>query len=86
MPLHRLTLPVAVSFALLCVPARAEDRVPAPAHATHPMDALTPLEISTATKILRDAGKIGDKSLIVSMTLEEPPKAEVRGWLKGEAF
>jgi primary-amine oxidase len=86
MPLHRLTLPVVAALTLLCVPARAEDRVPAPTRVAHPMDALTADEITTSTKILRDAGKLGDKSLIVSMSLEEPPKSEVRGWLKGEAF
>jgi primary-amine oxidase len=86
MPLHRLTLPVVAALTLLCVPARAEDRVPAPTRVAHPMDALTADEITTSTKILRDGGKLGDKSLIVSMSLEEPPKSEVRGWLKGEAF
>jgi primary-amine oxidase len=83
---HRFLLPFAVALALLCATARAEDRVPASMRATHPMDALTAEEITTSTKILRDAGKLGDSSRVVSMTLEEPPKAEVRGWLKGEAF
>jgi primary-amine oxidase len=86
MPFHRSTLPVALSVALLCATAHAEDRVPAAAHATHPMDALTADEIVTSNKILRSAGKLGDTSLVVSMTLKEPPKAEVRGWVKGEAF
>jgi primary-amine oxidase len=86
MPLSRLTLPVTVALALLCAPAHGEDRVPAPTRATHPMDALTPDEITTATKILRNAGKLAGNSLVVSMTLEEPPKSEVRSWLKGEAF
>jgi len=75
MPLHRLTLSVAAALILLCVPAYAEDRVAAPARATHPMDALTADEITVATKILRNAGKLADNSLVVSMTLEEPPKA-----------
>jgi primary-amine oxidase len=89
MQLLRLALPVAVTLAVLgaaASPAFAEDRVAAPARATHPMDALTADEITVATKILRNAGKLADTSLVVSMTLEEPPKAEVRGWLKGEAF
>jgi len=89
MPLLRLALPVAVTLAILgaaASPAYAEDRIPAPARATHPMDALTADEVTEATKILRNAGKLADDSLVVSMTLEEPPKAEVRGWLKGEAF
>ena len=46
MPLHRLTLSVAAALALLCATAHAEDRVPAPTRATHPMDALTADEIS----------------------------------------
>jgi primary-amine oxidase len=83
---HRISLPLAVTLALLFTTARAEDRVPAQPRATHPMDALTADEITTSTKILRNAGKLGGSSLVVSMTLEEPPKAEVRGWLKGEAF
>ncbi|HEY2248773.1 MAG TPA: hypothetical protein VGH70_15120, partial [Bradyrhizobium sp.] len=86
MPIHCLTIPVAVSLMLLCTAAGAQYRVAAPTRATHPMDALTADEITTATKLLRDAGKLGDKSLLVSMTLEEPPKAEVRGWIMGEAF
>lgn len=86
MPLHRLTLPVAVTLALLCATARAEDHVPAPTRATHPMDALTSGEITAATKILRTAGKLGANSLLVSMTLEELPKGEVRNWTKGKAF
>lgn len=86
MPHHRFTFAVTVILALLGAAAHAEERIPAPARATHPMDALTPDEITVATKILRDAGKLDGNALVVSMTLEEPPKSEVRGWLKGEAF
>src|SRR5215470_18692210 len=86
MPLFRTAFPVAVALVLLSAAAHAEDRVAAPMRATHPMDALTADEITTSTKILRNAGKLGDGSLVVSMTLEEPPKAEVRGWRAGEAF
>ena len=86
MPLHRLALPAVITLAFLCATVRAEDRVPAPTRATHPMDALTADEITAVTEILRDAGKLGDNALVVSITLEEPPKAEVRGWIKGKAF
>ena len=87
---HRL---VVVAFALLScsmlttsVPARAEEQVAAPLLATHPMDALTPDEITASAKILRAAGKLGDNVRIVSLSLEENPKAEVRAWTKGQPF
>jgi primary-amine oxidase len=87
MPLCRFGLPFAVILALLSAAwANAEDRVPAPTRTTHPMDALTAVEITAATTILRNAGKLPDGALVVSMTLEEPSKAEVRGWVNGEAF
>jgi primary-amine oxidase len=87
MPSHRLTFLFAFTLALLFAaasPTQADDRVPAPARATHPMDALTADEITAATRILRNAGKLSDSALVVSMTLEEPPKAEVRNWTKGK--
>src|SRR5581483_8368350 len=87
MPLYRFGLPFAVSLALLCAAwARAADRIPAPTRATHPMDALTAAELTTATRILRDAGKLPDGALVVSMALEEPAKAEVRGWTTCKAI
>jgi hypothetical protein len=58
--------------------------VAAPLLATHPMDALTPDEITASAKILRAAGKLGDNVRIVSLSLEENPKAEVRAWTKGQ--
>src|ERR1700759_2672291 len=83
---YRFSVPLVIPLAPLCATAGAEDRIPAPIRATHPMDALTAVEITAANRILREAGKLGGNTLIVSMTLEEPPKTEVRGWLKGEAF
>jgi primary-amine oxidase len=68
------------------VPVWAEERVPAIVRATHPMDALTPDEITASAKILRAAGKLGDTARIVSLTLEEPAKADVRAWTKGKPF
>jgi primary-amine oxidase len=50
------------------------------------MDALTPDEITASVKILRAAGKLGDNVRIVSLSLEENPKAEVRAWTKGKPF
>jgi primary-amine oxidase len=81
----------AVAFALLScsstgVPACAEEQVPALLLATHPMDALTPDEITASAKILRAADKLGDNVRVVSLSLEENPKAEVRAWTKGQPF
>jgi primary-amine oxidase len=85
--------PSLVALALLscsilttCVAASAEEQVAAPLLATHPMDALTPDEIMASAKILRAAGKLGDNVRIVSLSLEENPKAEVRAWTKGQPF
>ena len=87
---HRLG---AVALALLScamlttgVPARAEEQVPAPLLATHPMDALTPVEITASARILREAGKLGDDVQMVSLSLEENSKGEVRAWTKGQPF
>jgi len=67
-------------------PVAAEQRVPQPVQATHPMDALTPDEISASAAILRAAGKLGPAVRLVSLTLEENPKADVRAWSQGKPF
>lgn len=67
-------------------PAGAEQRVAAPKLAAHPMDALTPDEIMASATILRGAGKFGDTVRMVSLTLDESPKAEVRDWSAGKPF
>jgi primary-amine oxidase len=68
------------------VPVRAEERLAPPLHATHPMDALTADEITASAEILHAAGKLGGTVRLVSLTLEENPKAEVRAWTKGKPF
>jgi len=70
----------------MALPVCAEERVPGPQVATHPMDALTPDEIKASAKILREAGKFGDTVHLVSLTLEENPKVEVRAWTRGKPF
>ena len=57
-----------------------------PLQAAHPMDALTADEITASANILRAAGKLGGTALLVSLTLEENPKAEVRAWTPGKPF
>jgi primary-amine oxidase len=70
----------------LRVPVRAEERVARPLQAAHPMDALTADEITASANILRAAGKLGGTALLVSLTLDENPKAEVRAWTPGKPF
>jgi primary-amine oxidase len=86
--LFRLAAIALLSCAALATrtPVRAEEHVPAPLRATHPMDALTPDEIMASAKILRAAGKLGETVRLVSLTLEENPKAEVRAWTRGKPF
>ncbi len=68
------------------VPALAEERVAPPLRATHPMDALTAGEISAAAGILRAAGKLEGNARIVSLTMEENAKTEVKSWTSGQPF
>lgn len=52
--------------------------------ASHPLDALDAAEITTATAILRNGDKADDKTLIASITLQPPPKADVLAWKTGD--
>ena len=52
--------------------------------AQHPLDALDASEITGTTAILRSAGHADDKTLIASITLQEPPKADVLAWKSGD--
>jgi primary-amine oxidase len=67
-------------------PLGAETRIAAPTTASHPMDGLTADEIKTSTQILRAAGKLPDGTKIVSISLEESTKTEVRAWTPGTPF
>jgi primary-amine oxidase len=67
-------------------PVAAEDRVPSPERATHPMDGLAAGEITAATAIMRAAGELDDASRIVSLSLEENSKDEIRNWKPGRPF
>jgi primary-amine oxidase len=52
--------------------------------AQHPLDGLDASEITATTAILRQAGHVDDKTLIASLTLQEPPKAAVLAWRAGD--
>jgi primary-amine oxidase len=52
----------------------------------HPMDALTPAEIATSVKLLKDAGDVDDKTRFPGITLLEADKQIIRDWKPGNAF
>ena len=57
----------------------------ATASARHPLEPLTGEEIAAAMAILRASGRLGEKARIVLVTLQEPPKDLVLGWLAGDS-
>ena len=56
------------------------------AEAQHPLDALDASEITNTTAILKKAGYVDDRTLVSSITLLEPAKAEVLAWHTGDPF
>ena len=64
----------------------AEVRVSVPSTASNPMDALTSDEIRTISQVLRSGGKLDDTTRVVSYSLDENPKTEVRAWKPGQPF
>ena len=64
----------------------AQTRVAAPVAPVHPLDALTPPEIGKAVALLRAANHLADGDRIVSLSLVEPDKADVRAWTLGKPF
>ena len=71
----RQVLP-AVLFAVLPLAAQAATH--------HPLDALDASEINATTAILKSAGLVDDKTLVASIDLQEPPKANVLTWKTGD--
>ena len=52
----------------------------------HPMDALTPEEITRVVKIMRDAKLASEATLYPAITLQEMPKEKVLAWHRGDAI
>jgi primary-amine oxidase len=52
----------------------------------HPMDALTPGEIETTVKLLKDAGDADKETTYPAITLREASKDDIRKWQQGEPF
>lgn len=74
----RRRLFVAVLFSLVLAPAFA---LPPVVH--HPLDALTPEEYWKVYNVLRDAGKLEEKTIFASVLLREPLKSDVLAWKPG---
>src|SRR2546421_1990362 len=51
----------------------------------HPLDPLTADEATTATRVLRESGRLPDGTLFPLITLAEPAKAEMLRWRAGDA-
>jgi primary-amine oxidase len=51
----------------------------------HPLEPLRGEEVAAAVAILRASGKLTDKTRIVQIVLQEPPKEVVLGWQAGDS-
>ena len=52
----------------------------------HPLDALTAEEYWTVFEVLKASGKVDPQTRYPAINLQEPPKAVVLKWKKGEPF
>lgn len=52
-------------------------------NATHPLEPLSEAEIADAVRVLRESGHVGDQHRFAAVTLAEPPKDDVLGWVSG---
>jgi primary-amine oxidase len=75
----RRRLFVAILFSLVLAPVFA---LPPAVH--HPLDALTPEEYWKIYTVLRDAGKLEEKTIFASVLLREPLKSDVLAWKAGD--
>lgn len=79
--LFKLGLSCGVAM-LLGLPAMAHDGL----HATHPLDGLTPVEMTTIRDLVLKDGRFGDMPSFPYVTLSEPDKDFVRSWTPGQPF
>ncbi|HET7585896.1 MAG TPA: primary-amine oxidase [Gemmatimonadaceae bacterium] len=83
----RLRRSVRRSVSVMCAVPLALAAASAGAQApSHPLEPLTAQEIATTTELLRAAGRTDSTSAFVSITLREPPKAEVAAFHPGDAM
>lgn len=71
---------ILLAMLFACLPLVAQSAV------QHPLDALNASEITATMAILKNAGHVDDKTLVSSISLQEPPKANVLAWKAGDAI
>lgn len=71
--MHKCIVPALLAMALSSVSHAAD----------HPLDALSAPEMAKAVDVLRRVGKL-QNAKVATVTLEEPPKAAVLAWHRGE--
>jgi primary-amine oxidase len=76
----RALAPFGLAFAL-AIPGSAVAQVP-----KHPLDGLSLAEHWVVYDVIRDSGRIDDKTRYGGVALREPPKAEVLAWKPGTSF
>ena len=71
---------ILLAVLIACLPLAAQGA------AQHPLDAMDASEITATMAILKSAGHVDDKTLVSSISLQEPPKANVIAWKTGDAI
>ena len=71
-------------FVIIFLLAFAGRALSLPPSVHHPLDALTPEEYWKVYTVLRDGGKLAEKTVFSSILLREPVKAEVLSWRPGK--
>ena len=80
-PLTKLGARLCTALLLVC-PVAAHDGL----HATHPLDSLTPIEITVIRDLILADGRFGEMPAFPYVTLQAPDKAFVLGWEPGQPF
>ncbi len=80
--MKRIWVPVFAGMTMIAGAALAEDDE----GPFHPMDALTPNEITQTVKLLKDAGDVDEKTRYPAITLLEANKTIIRAWKPDDAF
>ena len=70
------------AVAILCLLSTHAFALPPSVH--HPLDALTPEEYWKVYTVVREAGKLEEKTIFASVLLHEPEKSVVLGWKPGK--
>ena len=78
----RSWIPACAGMTILATTAFAQDAE----GPFHPMDALTPTEVSQTVKLLKAEGNVDDNTKYPAITLLEAEKKTIRAWKQGDSF